>query len=168
MRAAAAKAGGKLRYHCDITGQQYVGFTSLRFEVVVANAATLTELRVDTTQYWSAEEVHLLLQAAPALSLLPTRSVIIDRDPQLARAMLRNEPPFQVLRLECLEVGLDNASDVGAFCVLTRRSIEGHFFRVRDILRKWTAAQRIFFLGKGGSEGTFFYFLCAFTSDAIA
>ena len=45
---------------------------------------------------------------------------------------------------------------------------KGHFLRVRDILRKWTAAQRIFLGGKGGSEGTFFHFLCAFTSDAIA
>ena len=101
LRAAVAKAGGQLRA-LDITGLDSRVFSlHSRFllKVVVANAATLTELRVNTQQWWSVAEARALLHAAPAL-LFFEASIIADRD--VARAMLRNEPPFQALRMRLL------------------------------------------------------------------
>ena len=71
LRAAVAKAGGQLR-SLDITGQHrgdpgifYPGFHL--HALVRDNAATLTELRVDTREHYSAEGVRSLLVAAPEL-----------------------------------------------------------------------------------------------------
>ena len=104
LRAALAKAGGQL-CALDITGQQIdqhmpVYRFRLLFEVVTANAATLEELRMGGEYTFTVEKVRALLEAAPALQLLEADVVI--RDYQLARAMLRIEPPFQALRLRRL------------------------------------------------------------------
>ena len=108
LRAAVAKAGGRLRA-LDITGQPgrdnrillHVTdpLSRLVREVVAANASTLTELCV--RHFWAAEDVRTLLEEeAPLLQLLQASVVATDR--QLARALLRNEPPFQALRLQRL------------------------------------------------------------------
>ena len=105
LRAAVAKAGGQLRVK-DITGQRLVANFSfvdlgLLLEIVKTNVATLTELRADMLYACHAGDVRALLEAAPAISLLQT-SVSIQRDHQVSRAMLRNEPPFQALQLRRL------------------------------------------------------------------
>ena len=101
LRAAVAKAGGQLRT-LDLTGQLVEDtndFCRLR-TLVAANAATLTELR--TGQVWSFENICALLKAGPALKILEgTLSMNCD---QHSRAMLRNEPPFQPLRLRSLHL----------------------------------------------------------------
>ena len=96
LLAAVAKASGQLRA-LDLAGQRYVD-TRLLIRVVPANAATLTELRMNTAIFQSADELQALLQAAPALSLLLASATVSD-DHQVARAMLRNEPPFQAVQL---------------------------------------------------------------------
>ena len=86
-------------------------------EAVEANAVTLTELRVDTgglmRETWSTNEVRTLITTAPSLSLLEA-AIMLCHDRQLARAMLRNEPPFQALRVRrllfwCFTPGVENA-----------------------------------------------------------
>ena len=77
------------------------------FKVVTANATTLTELRVDEgDEYLGVEDVRALLQAGPKLEVLEAAVYIDDdddeEDNQAARAVLRNEPPFQALRLRRL------------------------------------------------------------------
>ena len=62
LRAAVAKAGGQHR-------ALYFDFL---LAIITANAATLTELRVDTNHYWNEEELRPLFEAAPALLLLET------------------------------------------------------------------------------------------------
>ena len=118
LRTAAAKAGGRLRA-LDFTGQNLEADVrpGVR-EVVASNAATLIELRVYTDGWWAFEEVRALLEAAPALQFLEM-SVQIDRDRQVARAMLRNEPPYQALRMRRLMMvrGLDSISELVAFCL---------------------------------------------------
>ena len=111
LRAAVAKAGGQLRA-LDITGRNFVVFNRLNvllLEVAAANAATLTELRVATVQFWSAGLVRALLETARQCLLLDA-SVSITRDRQVARAMLRNEPPFQALRVRRLWIFRWNVS----------------------------------------------------------
>ena len=123
LRAAVAKAGGQLRA-LDITGQQqyerepFVPETLIRLllEVAAANAATLTEMRVDTGQLWDDTDnarLRWLLEAAPALQLLEASVLITDR--QVAHSMLRNEPPFQALRLRQLLLARPATADVVAF-----------------------------------------------------
>ena len=101
FRAAVAKAGGQLRA-LDLTGQRENLLNNLLCDVVAANAATLFELRVDTYRYSSAAEVRVLLEASPAILLLQTSVMMHRGEFQLACAMLRNEPPFQALRLRRL------------------------------------------------------------------
>ena len=107
LRAAAAKAGGQLR-SLEISGRPEAGtqedadLHNLLREVVAANAATLTELRLDI-DVRPAHEARALLHAAPALRLLEI-SVRIFNNHQLAGAMLRKEPPFQALRLRQLNL----------------------------------------------------------------
>ena len=120
LRADSAKAGGQLRT-LDVTGQRLTAPEQFfLLESVSANAATLTELRVGpcVQHFWSAEGVRALIGAAPACRLLEA-SVKIYRDRQVARAMLRNEPPFEALRLRRLWMhdGLTSATEVVAFCL---------------------------------------------------
>ena len=106
LRAAVANAGGQLRA-LDTNEQprgddREVVFVKdplfrLVHEVVAANAGTLTELRLYTKEFWSTQNERWLLEAAPVLQLLELSVVIIDH--YVARGMLRNEPPFQALRL---------------------------------------------------------------------
>ena len=98
-----------------------LGFSSeihiqLLFEVAAASTTTLTELRVDAKQYWrDADKVRMLLEAAPALQCFEASVIIRDR--QVARNMLRNEPPFQALWLQKLYIDrrMDATADVVAF-----------------------------------------------------
>ena len=121
LRAAVAKAGGRLRA-LDISGHQvseedFLLLSRVLLEVVAANAATLTELRLNTEQPWRAPAVQALLQGAPALQVL-TASVALSVDEhQLARPMLRHEPPFQALQMRqlCMARGLDTTADIIAF-----------------------------------------------------
>ena len=127
LRAAVAKAGGQLRT-LDFRGQlRLVGgdhLTRLLFDVVAANAATLKELRVDTGQFWQeSKDVRALLEAAPGLQLL--EASVETKDRQVARAMLRNEPPFQALRLQKLCITFRLVPQVWFYsvqtCAVTRR-----------------------------------------------
>ena len=121
LRAAVIKAGGQLRT-LDLTGQLLVGETDLcrLRELVAANAATLTELLLDNNLGdFTVEQVLALLDAAPALQLLAIESVDIKKKKkQVARAMFRNEAPFQALRLRGLWMsdGLNNTAKVAALC----------------------------------------------------
>ena len=121
LRAAVAKAGGQLRA-LDVTGQNaaeiFGVLDRVLLEFVLANSATLTELRVDTREEREVEEVRALLEAAPMLKLLET-SVSFDRFSRaISRAMLRNEPPFQAVRLRGLSMnwGFESEADVLAIC----------------------------------------------------
>ena len=119
LLAAVAKAGGQLRA-LDYSGQRLDKFQPRNrlIEAVRANTATLTELRFDNTgQFWVESEVRALLKGAPSLKMLELR-VSIGRDAQVARAMLRNEPPFQALRSRGLRMyrGFDTPADVVLFC----------------------------------------------------
>ena len=105
LRAAVAKAGGQLRA-LDITGR-FQDFelddNRLLLELLAANATTLTELRVNSGRFWSSQRVRAVLEAAPALSLFES-SVSMDQDGEDAHAILRNEPPFQAVRVRRLLV----------------------------------------------------------------
>ena len=94
---------------------------NLLLEVVAANAATLMELRADTGTNWNFQAVRVLLEllkACPALQIFETSVAIADRDRQAARAMLRNEPPFQVLRLRrVLSGNFWTGYDLAEFCL---------------------------------------------------
>ena len=145
LRAAVAKAGGQLR-SLDITGQP-VGdirrfmlvqdpLARLVREVVAANKGALMELRVDMAHTWTADDVRALLRANSMPSLRETKSrdytcLSYETAPTLqlleasvetryrhdARDMLRNEPPFQALRLRKLYMigRLHTTADVVAF-----------------------------------------------------
>ena len=73
---------------------------------------------MDTGQFWQNTDImrlRALFEAAPALRLFQASVLITDR--QVARAMLRNESPFQALRLRKLVLHrLDATTDVVAFC----------------------------------------------------
>ena len=69
LRAALAKAGGRLRA-LDITDQNLGDVNNrLLLEVIVPCVAHVTELRAHTRDPWSVDTAFLLLQAAPALEL---------------------------------------------------------------------------------------------------
>ena len=117
FRAAAAKAGGKLR--SLITGPQLLEpHYDLLLEIVEANTATLTELRVDTVRYWDVGQLRALLEAATSVPELALSDSFGHRDRHVARAVLRTEPPFQALRMRRLLVcqGLDTTEQVITFC----------------------------------------------------
>ena len=131
VRAAVAKAGGQLRC-LDITGQPFNADEDeddVTLEVATVNAGTLTELHVERHMYWGVEDVQALLDAAPALSLLEISVIFENRAEDYllapawrenrfpARAMLRNEPPFQALRLQklAMDYRLVDPADVVTF-----------------------------------------------------
>ena len=105
FRAAVAKSGGQLRslVVTDVSWTyEHFCLTPLVLEAVGANAATLTELRiVDTEESFEHDYLHELLETAPKLQLLEASALEIDDNVPLksARAILRNEPPYQALRL---------------------------------------------------------------------
>ena len=108
LRAAVAKAGGQLRV-LDIKGQRRAAgildglLATDLLQMVVANAATLADVRVDTSLWFPHQVVRALLESAPALQLFDT-SVAVTKDRQAAHSMLRNEPPFQALQIRRLHM----------------------------------------------------------------
>ena len=116
LRAAVAKAGGQLRT-LDFTGRvvDYGPDKRLLLEVVAANAATLTELRLDTDEFLFADDARTLVTVVRDLQLLEVTLFLRDRE--VARAILHNEPPFQALRLRKLIMAcrLEATADTVAF-----------------------------------------------------
>jgi hypothetical protein len=99
LRATAARARGGLEA-LDVTGERISWEAVLA--VAAANAATLRELRTAHNQEYEWTEVpHLqaLLAAAPTLQVVEA-DVLCDC--ATARRLLRNEPPFGLLRLRGL------------------------------------------------------------------
>ena len=114
FRVAVAKAAGQLRA-MDLTGIPCVCYRRLVLEAVAANTDTLTELRLDDE--YDTDLLRGLLKAAPALQLLQV-SILKANDHNNARLVLRNEPPFQAVRLQSLYRARDwdRTTEVEAFC----------------------------------------------------
>ncbi len=109
---AAAKARGRL-LSLDVSWQRHVSFEAL-LAVVEGNAGTLRELRVGTGNSFygctllDGPHVEQLLQAAPQLEACHARVLVNVAD---ARRMLRNEPPFERLRLHTLTVRCEEETE---------------------------------------------------------
>jgi hypothetical protein len=93
--AAAARAGGSLEA-LDLSGR-YASSAAL-LAVATANSETLLEMRctVATHHSYRVAELESLLRAAPRLRVLETCAFVKAAD---GGRMLRNEPPFEPLRL---------------------------------------------------------------------
>ena len=145
--AAVAKAGGQLRT-LNLTGQLFWGkgdHLQLLREIVTANAATLTELRMGTRDCLSANQIRYLLRAAPGLSLLETFVFVWD-DYEVLRAMLRNEPPFQALRLRRLDIvfrGVGN-EELLILCSALRRHASLEEMLVQGVVLETAASMGAF------------------------
>jgi hypothetical protein len=102
LRAAAARAGGGL---LSLAAMDCPAITrDALLAVATENAATLREARLcigahDRELSW--EHLEALLRAAP---LLRTLHADVECGAAEARRLLRNEPPFQVLRVRRLRV----------------------------------------------------------------
>jgi hypothetical protein len=115
LAGASAKARGQLAA-LDVSGCDDVSFDAL-LAIVQANVGALRELRagarMNTEQTLDTNRIERLLQAAPQLVAChaDVRDWISVPD---ARRMLRNEPPFQPLRLGTLSVifGADDEASV--------------------------------------------------------
>jgi hypothetical protein len=106
LAGAAAKARGQLAA-LDVSDCVRVSFDAL-LAVVRANVGALRELRVGAQGYGmpqtlNAGRVERLLQAAPQLAACHAE-VLGESSIAAARRMLRNEPPFQPLRLRSVRV----------------------------------------------------------------
>jgi hypothetical protein len=123
LAGAAGKAHGQLAA-LDVSRCGDVSFNAL-LAVVQANGGTLRELRVgappDTEQTLSSGHVEGLLQAAPQLTACDAE-VFGESSVVNARRMLRNEPPFQPLRLRSLGVEFDPRTDADEASVLALAS----------------------------------------------
>jgi hypothetical protein len=113
LASAAAKARGQLAA-LDVSGCEAVSFDVL-LAFIGAHAGTLRELcvgtRSHTGQTLNALRIEQLVEAAPQLTachadVLSTHNGVDD-----ARRMLRNEPPFQQLRLRALCVEFEHGAD---------------------------------------------------------
>jgi hypothetical protein len=109
LLGAAARAGGALQT-LDVNREDgaYIARGAyidqeLLLQVITANAATLRELHMGPGQR-SNEGLAALLRAAPALREL---SANVFCTPEVAPALLRNEPPFGPLRMHTLCVRRD-------------------------------------------------------------
>jgi hypothetical protein len=124
LRGAASKAGGALTA-LDVSGCVHITFGAL-MAVVVANSETLRELCAGVR--WSvyddgdfatlnAARIERLLFAAPQL-----RSFVADvrclEGVVDARRMLRNEPPFQTLRVRWLRAAVGAQTDEATMLAL--------------------------------------------------
>jgi hypothetical protein len=116
LRAAAARAAGQLET-LDISGCGSVSDADT-LAVVTANSASLRELHLRTSRgYYAAKHVEALLRAAPGVRACAAS--VFTPDLELARALLRAEPPFAALRLESLCVGdIDGEESIEADEVL--------------------------------------------------
>jgi hypothetical protein len=102
LRGAAAKARGGLTA-LDLSQCPEQLTQDALLEVVIANAGALTELRA--CQRWGhtiSERVEAILAAAPLLRVYDADTYA---DPAVACRMLRNEPPFGLLRVHKLLLG---------------------------------------------------------------
>jgi hypothetical protein len=109
LAGAAAKARGQLTA-LDVRGCGNVRFDAL-LGVVQANAGALRELCAGVCEYGllqtlDADRVERLSLAAPQLTACHA-DVLGASSAANARRMLRNEPPFQPLRLRVLRVHFD-------------------------------------------------------------
>jgi hypothetical protein len=140
LAGAAAKARGQLSA-LDVTDCLHVASAAL-LAVLRANGGALRQLVAGRRKYsttpqtfvFSAEHVEQALQAAPQLAVCRTDVLLIrTASVDIARRMLRNEPPFQPLRLRELNLAFprngDNAdeasvlglaADMGAHASLQR------------------------------------------------
>jgi hypothetical protein len=106
LRAAVARAAGQLET-LDVSGCVNISHRAL-LPVVRANSASLRELHTCGSGEhfgWPAAQVEELLRAAPGLQAC--HAAVNTTEVAVARAVLRAEPPFAALRLECLNVGYD-------------------------------------------------------------
>jgi hypothetical protein len=133
LRCAAARAGGGLQLlHVDTSRVSHAAL----LEVAAANAGALQELHGESTDGvgLTLEEVEALLGAAPLLRVLATDLACEETDAQAARRALRNEAPFDPMRVRHLFANLGPeddeagvvafAADVAAHASLTGMTLE--------------------------------------------
>jgi hypothetical protein len=113
LAGAAGKSRGQLAA-LDVSGCVYVTFDAL-LAVVHANSGALWELCVGAREYgtWQtldADHVERLLRAAPQLTACDA-DVLGESSAVNTRRMLRNEAPFQPLRLHTLRITFDDADE---------------------------------------------------------
>jgi hypothetical protein len=101
LRAAALRAGGAL-LSLAVTDCPAISYEAL-LAVVTANAATLQEARLclGASRELSCAQLEALLRAAPLLCTLHADVTCTAAE---ARRLLRNEPPFEALRVRRLVV----------------------------------------------------------------
>ena len=104
FRAAVAKAGGQLRL-LDVTGHgtRCTSFfpMPILLDALASNAATLKRLLTNCFPWYTAAEVEQIVEAAPlSVCCLNARTYNVE----LACRYLRNEPPYEQLRLTGLFV----------------------------------------------------------------
>jgi hypothetical protein len=117
LRGAAAKARGRL-VALDASGCDNVNFDAL-LAVVRAFAGALRELRLGMSHTLNAGDVDRLLEAAPQLAVCHAHALDLDVAAFTdARRMLRNEPPFQALRLRGLSVTFPADADEASVVAL--------------------------------------------------
>jgi hypothetical protein len=112
LRGAAARAGGDLRsLHVDL----YCVSLPILLEVAAANAGALEELHVSSRGIsLYHDDIVSLLRAAPRLRVLSAD--VQDVQTVHARAMLRNEAPFEALRVcRTLSPFMESEDEVIAF-----------------------------------------------------
>jgi hypothetical protein len=127
LRGAASKAGGVLAA-LDVSGCNHVTFDAL-LAVVAANSGELRELcagvheqfQPPATTLYSARVEQLLL-AAPLLRSFVANIVCVEElhgeNNVDARRLLRNEPPFQALRVRSLRVDFGPQPDEASLLAL--------------------------------------------------
>jgi hypothetical protein len=118
LAAAAGKARGQLAA-LDVSGCDDVTFDAL-LAVVQANGGALRELCAgapehNSLQFFGAGRIERLLQAAPQL-IVCHAEVLNWSSVANARRTLRNEPPFQPLRMRALCVDSPGGADEAAVC----------------------------------------------------
>jgi hypothetical protein len=103
LRAAVQRACGGLQA-LDVSGRPAISHAAL-FAAVAANAASLVSLRMSGLQ--NLDDTLALLGAAPALRHCDADVTCqLPRELQQACSALRNEPPFERLRVHTLHVTL--------------------------------------------------------------
>jgi hypothetical protein len=128
LAGAAHKARGQLAA-LDVSELLFVTFDAL-LAVVRANGGALRELCVGVSahnlpQSLNTDRVERLLQAAPHLAAFYA-GVFGDDSVADARRMLRNEPPFQPLRVHALRVEFGDADTDEASVLLLAADIAAH------------------------------------------
>jgi hypothetical protein len=121
LAGAAAKACGQLA-ELDVSDCPRVSFEAL-LAAVQANGGALRELRICSRDYFArqnldAVRIEQLLLAAPQLATLFADARSHEISVPDARRMLRNEPPFQPLRLRALGVGFPAHADEASMLTL--------------------------------------------------